>query len=209
VTRPRPIALALAVALVAVAAPAAADQDEQRLSLAGQLALVELDAFGTADTTEAYGGLVGFAWGWSDWLELGGDLGYQHRTNAPLDGGTLGELGGDGFTLYTTLHDLELAASGRLLLDLGPSHRIRPFLGLRTGVGLRMLGAPSLYNRAGLAATGDGDTAVYPLVGAELGASYRFGNALAVGLALHTTRATDQTITGLRLELSWFSYDWI
>jgi len=200
----------LAAALLAVALPArlaAADEHERRLSIRGQAALVELDAFATRDSTEVAGGGLSLGWGLRHWLELGVDGVYYARPNATLASARVGVHEG---IIYTDLHAAELAGHARLALYAGPFYRIRPVASVRAGLGARLLADPRLFlpgppPRFVLAA--EPDLALFPFVGGDAGVSWRISDDLGLAAVATASLAFSHRAVGVRLELSWFCFD--
>ncbi len=206
----RALCASFAVLALGIDLPTAvADEDEHRLSAAGAASLVSLDAYGTSDTTIAYGGTVGAAWGIRNWLDLGIDATYLVRPNTIFSGAAVDGVGGPGFELYANLHDVRLAGHARLILDGGPFYRVRPVAGVRAGVGVRFLASPELFDsNGGFVLAAGTDTTVALFAGGDAGVTWRVSKTLQLAILATATFAADAQVYGLQLELSWFSYDW-
>ena len=193
--------------LVATVAPAAGEEDERRLTLAGQVALVTVDAYGTSDTNEAYGGALSFAWGARDWLDVGAEVAYLVRPNATLQGAVVDGVGGEDFVLYTNFHAVELASEARFAFIGWPFHRLRPILGVRAGVAYRLLADPQLFDATGgTVLSANAESGFVPLAGATAGMSYRLSDGFQVAAMVTTSFAAEHQVVGLQLDVSWLTY---
>jgi hypothetical protein len=132
---------------------------------------------------------------------------YLARPNTVLTDATVDGIGGPGFDLYVNLHDVQVAAHARLIVEGGPFLRIKPVLALRAGFGARFLGGPELFDPSGGFALGaDADWTFAPLLGADAGVAWRFSERVEFALFATTTLAGVDEAYGVRLELSrlWF-----
>lgn len=205
-----PVAIAfVAVALLSLPAAARADEDERRLSVRARTDFATVEAFHTEERTFAYGGSSGVGYGLRNWLDLGAELGYLTWTNvafenATLDGGDAD--GGEGYTAYANLHQVELAGRVRFAIDSPLFVRVHPTAAVRAGVAMRMLTAPELFSRSTRVATSDTDFSLFGMLGAEGGLAWRISGGLEISAVATATLASPQRSYGLGLEVSWLKY---
>lgn len=206
--------LSIAVVVPSMPSSARADRGEWRLSLAGDVpGFIDMqESGGKASGSAVWGTRVRVAFGTSDRLEIGGDLGFVSASAVHFSDATVEGLRGD---LYGDLYAFEIAPSVRLiapaLLHTSMAGLIRPILDIRGGLLMRALasqegilfkdGMPRLIGRP------DAAISALPFVGATGGIEWRFADVYAIGLAGDLVYAGDGfTGVGIAVELSWLTF---
>ena len=186
-----------------------ADQQERRLSIGPRAAFLSSDGYESTGNGPMLGAGLSFGWGLRDWSEVGLRLAYAFGPNIDIDGPQVRGVSGDGLTLYADAHLVEASAYGRLYLDKGPFLAVRPFVGLAGGLGYRALVAAEVFDETKRSiASANRETGVFPVVLLEGGVSWRATDGFALALVLEAAASTSHQLAGVRVELSWFSYEW-
>jgi hypothetical protein len=192
---------------IVLAAPAAlADRGELRLSAAASLpTFAETSQAGGSGSSAVWGGRLRVAQGLSDWLELGGTVGFSSAENVRFKNATVRGLQGD---LYGDLYGIEAGPTLRFLapkLFAHGSSLLRPLVDLRGGAFWRVLASQlaedPMQREIDRPPT---DTSVSGFFGVTGGVEYRFADSYAIGMGVDYMYAGDRYYgLGVTLELSW------
>jgi hypothetical protein len=198
---------------ILVAANVRADRGEWRFSLAGTPGFIDMQqSGGDASGSPVWGSRVHVAYGISDHLEVGGNLGITSATGVHFSNAMVQGLRSH---LYGDLYAFELAPTVRVvsppLVHTSPSALLRPLLDLRAGLLVRTLSSQEavLYQNGMTLLVGKPDMALSPLpfVGAAGGIEWRFADVYAIGLAGDFVYAGDgYTGVGVVLEVNWLTF---
>ena len=190
---------------------ASAQDDEIRLTASPKAGVLRIGAFDSANTVATGGVGIGVDFWFSDLLSLGGEASYQTRFDAPLAGARMGRVGGDGFTLYTDIQDVEVTARARIHGDRWmPSRLVRwhPFVGVRAGAAFQVLGSPQLFSNDGKKGPMESSQKrLFPALGVEAGTTYRLSRRIEFGAAIQTTYSGSnrQTVMGA-VDVAWLFF---
>jgi hypothetical protein len=185
-----------------------ADSEEWRFGLSAGADYSNVSLQGVSSASFVPGARLRAAYGLSDQLDVGGNLGFQQFSNFEFDGA---QVQGKNGNLFANLFTFEMSADVRYTADntISPLFaETRPFAGARAGLMYRGLSARSLASPAGfqLMSLGD-DSSVLPLIGGTLGVERRVNTYLALGLAADVTLAgTSYQAIGFSIEASWLTY---
>jgi hypothetical protein len=206
--RPLPTLFVIATIVAGSTTPALADEDARRLGLSGRIGHARIEAFDTEGSTTAYGAGASLSVGLRNWVEVGIDASYLTRPNIILADATLAGITLASSRVYANLHYADITAHVRFTTTRSVAHRLRPFLALRAGLGLRVLANPELFDQGGGFVTGaNADTSFFPVGGPETGITWQAGDRWQFAIAADTLFGSRQRVLGLHLEASWLSFD--
>jgi hypothetical protein len=187
-----------------------ADRGELRYSLAGSAPFVDIhQAGGETSGSVAWGSRVRVAYGLSDYLELGGALGFAGATALRFENAMVAGIPGD---VYADLYAFDFAPSARLV---GPTFfhagtvLLHPVLDGRAGLLMRALSSQTARDAMGRLIPGldETETSFLPFVGAGGGLEARFSDTYAVGLGGEYTFAGDRfSAIAVTLEVSFLRF---
>src|SRR5262249_3735400 len=145
------------------------------------------------------------AYGVSDHLELGGELGFSTSSAVHFSNAMVSGLRGD---LYGDLYAFEVAPSARLvgpaLMHAGSSVLLRPLLDVRAGLLMRSVASQlALDTQQRLIDRPSTDTSALAFMGATAGLEWRFADVYAIGVAGDVVYAGNRyTGFGIAVEIS-------
>jgi len=188
-----------------------AQDSEVRLAATPRAGFLHVGAFQGESSVFAGGVGTSLEWYASDAVRIGGEAVYMTRLDAPISGARMGKVGGEGFTVFAHVHDIELVGTARLVADRWLSKdflRWHPYVGLRGGLAARLLQSPQLFNSRG-APTGQqaGQFSLFPVLGVDAGIAYRWSASVEVGASLQATYSgDDRRVITSSFDIAWLFF---